>query len=154
MTDVVRTVTVRATGEIISLGAPTDILAEHVDQLKDMKSQIDEALGEVNLELLRRMDLEAKWTARVGPWTVRGDSPAPKVDYNGEQLYEDLYSLAARGDISYEALEAAVEQITGYKVKVAGVNALKKRGGKIAEVIEAAASTSERRRSVRVERAA
>ena len=154
MTEVVRTVTVRATGEIISLGAPTDILAECVDHLKDVRSQLNEALGEIDRELLARGDREAQWTVHAGPWKVSMDSPAPKVDYNGETLYHDLAALAVKGVISHEALDAAVEIITGYKVKVAGVNRLKKLGPKVVEVIERSASTSERRRSVRVERAA
>ena len=88
-----------ATGAVVPLtDAATDEIAEAHDALADLASQIREAQALASDELLVRMDRRGKWTADVGGFKLKSQSPtAGTTDYDAEGLRTDLLALANRG---------------------------------------------------------
>jgi hypothetical protein len=145
----------RATGELIPLkDAGDDALASLRDYLKDLRSRIAEANNLLDAEVVRRMDQDRCWTIHAGGLTLTAPSPAPAYEWDAPGLYADLESMVADGELSERAFLAAVEEVVGYKVKAAGVNALLKGGGPVAEIVESHRAAVEKPRRVSVKRAA
>jgi hypothetical protein len=65
-----------------------------------------------------------------------------------------LEELVADGLLSMEAVDAAVEVVTGFKARAAGISALRKLGGVVAEAVEECSVSVEKPRRVSVSRVA
>lgn len=141
---------VPVTGEAINLTAGTDDLAYWVDRLQDIERQAKEARSMVGEELLRRLDHDACWTARVEGFEITAPSPAPTVEYDVDKLRATLDELVDDGYIGQGAAQAAVKVETSYKPVVAKLNALKKVAPEVARRIEECGTEVEKRRYVRV----
>lgn len=143
-----------ASGAEISLpDAPTRTLAELRDLIRTAEEDQRLAKQAIDAELLARMDRSAKWTLREEGYLLSAPSPSPTEAFDGHALRAGLEDAADRGLISTDAVDAAVEMIVDYKPRVAGINALRKLGGEIADIIGRHATTSERSRRVTVKRA-
>lgn len=141
------------TGEALDLSAPTGDLAAWVDQIRQIESQAKEAREEIGRELLRRMDAKASWTLREAGFKITGQSPQPKLEWNVDALRATLADLRDQG-LDEDAIDAALEVVVSYRPRAAGLNALKKLGGEVAERVESCATEVEpqRRVSVKVDR--
>lgn len=143
------------TGELVPLHEATDAhIAAVRDHLKDLRSRIEEANRVIDQELLGRMDQDRCWTIHAGGLTLTAPSPAPAFEWDAPGLYSDLEAMVADGELSERAFVAAVEEVVGYKVKHAGVQALLKGGGPVAEIVLAHRTEVEKPRRVSVKRAA
>ena len=142
------------TGEyLVVKDAPDDRLAEFLDSVRDYESRLREAKSIVNRELLRRLDLDRKWTRRAGDYEFSAPSDEPGEEWSDPQaLYEDLVSLVEHGDLTTEAVERAVKVETVYKPQAAGLKALRKGAGIVKETVERYAVPAEKRRYVSVKR--
>lgn len=124
-----------ATGELVLLDAPDEHLAEVLDSIRELKSQLNELVGEVSAEVLRRQDKARNWTTRAGDYEIRGESDAPKMEWDERALLAALSDLVERGIIEPAAADAALEEVTTLKVKQKGINALRKSPG-LREIID------------------
>lgn len=140
-----------ATGGVVTLAGPTDLIVEAIDECKDIEGRLRTFKRALADEILRRMDHEGTWTARLGDFKVSGDGPRGP-EYDGQRLVKALDDLVMRGLISKRAADKAVEAVTTYKVKRAGVNALLKLGPDVVAAIESAAEQNLKPRQVRVTR--
>ena len=132
------------TGEVLDLDSPTEHLARWLQEQRDQEQVLREEKNRVQRELLRRMDLEANYTLRAGEFEIKGDGPQTPLEYDGQGLREALDDYVKAGFISRSAVDRAVEPVTAYKVKAAGVNALRKlEGSTIPAVIDRYAAPKE-----------
>ena len=141
-----------ATGEVLDLNAAaTDELASYIARVRDLEGELRAAKRAVTAELLERMDRQAQWTVVAGEWKVSGDSPAPRVTYDAEALAAELQMLVDADLLAPNAAAKAVERVVSWKVSQAGVNALVKLGGAVADAVarHRVEETRERRVSVR-----
>jgi hypothetical protein len=144
-----------ATGEELELAsAPTDQLAEMRAYIRDLEEDLKLAKQALDGEVIRRMDLECRWSWSGNGYTLKAPSPAPGIEFDAAQLRGRLEELVAEGLLSMAAVDAAVEVVTEFKPKVAGINALKKLGGAVAEAIAECATEVEKPRRVSLGRAA
>jgi hypothetical protein len=137
-------------GELVPLDGATNTLAEYLLDVRDLESRLREAKSLVSREILKRMDYYASYTIEFPGIKVSGDSPAPTIEYDAKTLHDDLALLAEADVFAPEALEAAIDIITTYKVKRAGLKALEKLGPAVRDVIEKHAHEAERDRRVSV----
>lgn len=140
-----------ATGEAVALDGPTEDLAAHMADIRQLESELREAKALIANEVMQRMDRDALWTQRVGPWEVKGESPE-RVEYDPEALSKTLDDLLEMGAISLGAADAALEEVTTYKPRVRGLNALIKLGGEVKERIEACQRPVDKPRRLSVKR--
>lgn len=131
----VRSVVVPHTGEVVSLDAPPEVLASLLDEVKDVESQLRELKAEVSRVVHEEMDRQRRWTLDAGPFKLVGKSDAPEVVYDVERLAAVLTELVDDGTITTDAMDSALEVVTTYKVKKAGINALRK-SPRLAEAID------------------
>ncbi len=124
------------TGEVLELTGDTADLVRWLREVREMESQIREVKRVVTAELIERMDREARYTLHVGDLEVKGDGPVAPTIYDGEQLRVALGEYVEAGAITEEALDRAVEFVPGYRPRAAGLKALARLGGGIAETIE------------------
>lgn len=124
------------TGEEIPLDGTIVQLAASIYRMRELKTRIDEAIKVAGEELLRRQDLEAKWTTRAGPLVIEGSSPRPQRVIDAVELYNRLTELSEAGTITAAAVSSACEIVTSVKAKVAGVNALQALGGDVAAAVD------------------
>lgn len=144
----------RNTGEVVPLTAATTAhIAEIRDYVRDLESQLREAKHLLDAEVVKRMDLACSWTLRDGPWVLTAPATDTVEVYDGHALRTDLEGLVGDGLIAQEAVDAAVEVLVEYKPRVAGIKALLKRGGAVAEIVDAHRTTAQRDRRVSVKRA-
>lgn len=145
-----------ASGEELDLGLVSDAtLANLRDMIRDAEEEQRLAKHKIDAEVLSRMDRQARWTLRVEGYELTAPSPAPKTEYpDAAALHAALMDFVDSGDLTVEAVDAAVEQVLTYKPRKAGIEALRKRGGRIAEVIAAHEQQVEPARRVTIKRAA
>lgn len=142
-----------STGEIIDLNSEDQTLVQFLDDLAQFEKELDSTRRTVNRELVARLDRSAKWTRHVGPYTLSAASPSPTEDWDGAALHEALAPFVDRGELSVEALDAAVETVVSYKPKKAGINALRKLGGDVKTTVDGLKREKEKGdRRVRIER--
>jgi hypothetical protein len=140
------------TGEVTDLaGAPDVLLARTLDDLDAQRNELTDWRRAVAAEVLRRMDNAARWTIHAGPFKLHAPSPLA-AEYDARPLWDDLQILIAAGRFGQEALDAAIEQVTTFKPRAAGLKALAKLGPDVAAVIERNTHTVEKPRGVRVTR--
>lgn len=147
--EVVQAITAR---DLIEAAGITDIreaddeqLAAFTDNAKHLTSLAREAAGIVSDELVQRMDRKGRWTLHLGEFTARSSSPtAGTTAYDSDALAVALDELCDEGLIDREGAEAALEWVVPsppepyWKQKAAGISALLKLGGRVAEAIEGA----------------
>ncbi len=141
------------TGEMLDLSDTTDILAGALDDVRNLEGDLRDFKSALTRELLRRMDYHHTHTAILrGFGKVSGDAPR-KPDYNAKVLREGLQPLVP-AVLPQEAVDAAVERVTDWKVRKAGVNALLRvPDRRVLAAVQAAEVPSTKPRAVRVERA-
>jgi|GEM_PF-6028510 len=148
----------RTSGEVLPLSdATTDRLARFLDDSRELESILSETKALVSDELLRRMDRDASWTVRAGGYELRGQSPeAGATYYEPLELEQVLRRLRRQGLITKEAAKAALayEVAVERKPRQAGIRALLRRGGEVAEAVAACEHRRDEppRRRVRVRR--
>jgi hypothetical protein len=123
-------------GEVVRLDAPTDALAEIVYGIRELESELRSMKAILSEEVHRRMDEEARWTVEAGRFKVSGRGAG--VTTAGPRLWKVLEDLVEAGRITRRAAEAAVALEVAYKVRVAGVQAVKRVGPDVAEAVAAA----------------
>lgn len=139
-----------ASGEALELTASEEDLAAAFDAARELEGRLKEYRSIISLELLRRMDAEAKWTVPAGRFKAVGESPG-KVEYDADKLLPVLAQLVKDGKITPGAAHDALERPKApLKVKMRGVNALLKLGGEVKTAIEACADPVTKPRSVSV----
>ncbi len=139
------------TAEVIDLAqAPTDTIAAYLANVRDLERQIREQKKLAAEEVIRRMDEQAVWTVRVGDWKLSAPSPAPATVYDAAGLLADLEQLQADDLVAPAAVQRAVERIETLRVVPAGVKALEKLGGAVADAIERHRSEQPKDRRVSV----
>lgn len=157
MTELVSTQSIQlvnpSTGELVELDGPTESLAEFLADMREHESLCREAKKLVTREVVNRMDKGAAWTLHVAGLKLTSTSPQPTEEFDGPGLHEALDVLVREGVISPEALDAAVETVVTYKPRKAGINALRKLGGRVAKTVAAHRREVEKDRYIRVERA-
>lgn len=142
-----------STGEVLELDAPTEQLARWLVEARELDEAMRSEKRRVVVELLNRMDREARYTLRVANLELKGDGPEPPTDYDGEQLREALAEFVAAEVISQEALDRAIEPVTTFKPRANGLKPLIRQGGQLPQVIAQYAAPREgyeRRVSVKV----
>jgi hypothetical protein len=141
------------TGEAVDLAsAGIDDLARLLADVKEYQSRLSEARSLLSREVLRRQDQAAKWTTPAGGYVLKSASPAPGEEFDALALREDLLGLVDEGALSIQAVDAAVETIVTYKARKSGVNALRKLGGVVAQIVDRHARPVEKARYVSVVR--
>lgn len=140
------------TGQVVDLDGPIDQLAQFLADARDIDAAVKDAKRAVTDEVLRRADADAAWTIHLPGVKLSMPSPAPVEDWDELELREALLTLADEGVISVEAVDRAVEPVVTYKIRAAGVKALRKLGGRVAEAIDSRARETQRTRYVKVER--
>lgn len=147
-----REVVIPVVGQVLDLTGPLLDLGEALDDIRDIEQQFRSAKRAISAAVLERMDFDSRYTYREGPFELRGDGPG-RVEYDGAALAHVLAQLVDEGLISEDAATGACEVVQTYKPKVAGIKNLLKRGGRIAEAIEATAQdVPEEKRRVSVKR--
>lgn len=140
------------TGEVLTLASPDADLAQYMADIRELESQIREHKALINRELLARLDKRRNWTLHLeGGLKLSAPSDEPGEEWDGAGLHEALCRLTDEELITEEAVDAAVEIVTEYKVKKAGVNALRK-NARLAEVVNRFCEPAEKRRYVSVGR--
>jgi hypothetical protein len=134
------------TGEAIELAAETGELARALEEIRALESALREAKRRLGAEVLSRMDAAASWTLRAGGLELRGESPAPKIEWDGAALALTLEALVEEGKIAPEAAQAALSVEVSYKPQARGLSALMKLGGEVAEKVGAHSREVERDR--------
>lgn len=83
-------------------------LAVADEALNDMASITKEARGKLSREVVARMDMDGKWTQRVGEYEMKSLSPAAGTEvYATDLLRATLQSLVEDGHVSQRAADAA-----------------------------------------------
>lgn len=144
------------TGAEIDLAeAPDEQLAELRDLIRDAEEEQRLAKQAIDAEVIARMDRAAKWTLRAGGFEMTAPSPALKNEVvDAAALHAALMVFVDDGLLSVEAVDAAVQQVLTFKPRKAGIDALRKRGGRIAEVIAEHEQQVQPSRRVTLKRAA
>lgn len=142
---------VSPSGEVLSLDSPTEDLATWLAEVREHESLLRETKRAVTQELLARMDKLAHWTINAAGLKLTGQSPAVVEEWDGAELRTALLELFDNGTLSIEAVDAAVEQVTTWKPKKAGINALRKLPH-VAPIIEGLRQEREPDRRVTVSR--
>ncbi len=138
------------TGEVLSLDQPSVMLAGWLDEIKQVEGMARAAKAQIGDELLKRMDADAAWTMHLPGFKVTGPSPAPSVEYDPDLLHDTLSDLREQGLISEQAQDQALELVVTRKPRAAGINALRKLGGLVAERVDGCARQVEKARRVSV----
>lgn len=143
------TVVIPLTGEAVELAsAGTDDLADAIDRIRDLESQLRSAKRQLADEAVARMDAACQWTLAGEDWKLSAPSPG-RVEWDAHRLAAVLARMVVDGQVPREAAEQAV--VVEPKVKVAGLNALLKRPDLKAE-LEACGQPSEAPRNVKLTR--
>ena len=146
-----RQLLVPLTGEVVNLDAATDTLAACVTQLREIEADLYRARGQVNAELVRRLDHENLRTAEVGEYKITVDAPGA-LDWNTKELEKVLFDFVDHDNLSAEA----VDRIMPMKRSVS-VRELKKLLPTLTDEqatrVDACATPSTRSRKVRIDTA-
>ncbi len=141
------------TGELLTLDAPDQDLGNYLLDVREHESLLREAKSIVQGELLRRFDQDRMWTRHVPGLELKGSSPEPVEEYDELALRSALLELVEEGVLTVEAVDRAVEPVVTYKARKAGISALRKGGGRVAEIVDEHARLTEKKRYVTVSRA-
>ena len=143
------TVVIPLTGEAIDLAdANTDDLADAIDRIRDLESQLRSAKRQLAHEAVARMDAACQWTLAGADLKLSAPSPG-RVEWDADRLARVLAQMVVDGRVPREAAELAV--VAEPKVKVAGLNALLKRPD-LREELEECSHPSDAPRNVKLTR--
>lgn len=143
------TVVIPLTGEAIDLAdANTDDLADAIDRIRDLESQLRAAKRQLADEAVARMDAACQWTLAGADWKLSAPSPG-RVEWDADRLARVLAQMVIDGRVPREAAELAV--VAEPKVKQAGLNALLKRPD-LKEELEECGAPSDAPRNVKLTR--
>lgn len=138
-----------ATGEALDLAALDDEgLVQRIHEVRRLQQLLRELTDELSGEVLRRMDMDARYSGQVGEFVVRGDGPG-QVEYDPDGLRKALRPFVIDGVISQAAVDSAVAEKTVLKVNANGVKALLKRGDDVSAAVEACGQPKKRRVTVK-----
>lgn len=138
------------TGEIITPESPPEKLGAFIADIRSHESEIRELKQVASRWLIAQMDKAASWTLTVPGLKLSAPSPQPVEEFDGPALREALLDLVDEGVLSIEAVDKAVETVVKYEPRKSGINALRKRGGRVAAVVDAHAREVEKARYVSV----
>lgn len=139
------------TGEAIDLAAAgTDDIADAIDRIRDLESQLRAAKRQLADEAIRRMDERVCWTLTGEDWKLSAPSPG-RIEWDAERLAAVLARLVVDGVVPREAAEQAI--VVEPKIKQAGLNKLLKRPD-LKDELEACGHVSDAPRNVKVSRRA
>ena len=140
-----------ATGEIVELDAPTDVLAGALEEIRDLEGRLRDLKSAIGREVMGRMDEARQWTLELPDGRkVSAPSPEPSVEFDGEALWNGLHSLARDCKLSDELIASVVTEERVYKVSRQGANRLLKGGGQPAKMVERCKVEVPKRRYVSV----
>ena len=143
-------VVIPLTGEVVDLAsAGTDDLADAIDRIRDLESQLRAAKRQLADEAITRMDRHVCWTLAGKDWKLSAPSPG-RVEWDAEKVAATLARMVVDGRVPREAAELAV--VVEPKVKAAGLNTLLKRPD-LKDELEACGHVSDAPRNVKVSRA-
>lgn len=142
-------VVIPLTGEALDLAAAgTDDLADAIDTIRDLESQLRAAKRMLADEAIARMDRAVCWTLAGEDWKLSAPSPG-RVEWDAERVAATLARMVVDGRVPREAAELAV--VVEPKVKQAGLNALLKRPD-LRDELEACGHVSDAPRNVKLTR--
>lgn len=141
------------TGEVIALDAPTEDLGGYLADVREFESLIREAKALVGREIMDRMRKQAKWTIEAGGLKLTAPRKDTEEEWDGAVLREALCEFVDRDELAIAAVDAAVEVVVEYKVKKAGINALRGVGGEVGAAVDSLAREVPKTRYVSVSRA-
>lgn len=134
--DEVRIFDPRSGEEIVLADADSETLAFLRDAIRAAEEDQRLAKQQIDAEVIGRMDFHRKWTMHAGEYTMTAPSSDPVVEIpDPAALHSELMAFVDAGEVSIEAIDAAVEQVITFKARKRGLDALRKGGGEIAEVI-------------------
>lgn len=140
------------TGEVLTLASADEDLLSYLADLREFKSVLEEHRRMVCRELAARRDKIGKWSWVAGDYQASVPSPDPGEEWDGAELHSALMEYVDQDILSIEAVNAAVEIQHVYKVRKAGVQALRKIVG-VRDTIDRLARPVERgERNVSVKR--
>lgn len=134
----------------LDLDAPTDHLGLAIANLRDIKAAIDTAVRDINDELIARADKDASYTYRGNGVEITLDGPGRTDITDPDGLRTALLALVEDDVITVQAVDAAVQEVVTFKASKRGLGALKKLGGRVADVIAGFEQPTTRPRAVRV----
>lgn len=140
------------TGEVLTLDSPDVDLGRYLSDLREFESVLREHKSMVNRELLARLDKRRSWTSHLPGMKLSAPSPKPDESWDGAELHARLLEFVDRDELDIEAVNAAVAIVTRYEPRKAGINALRKGGGPVADVVNELCVESERNRYISVVR--
>lgn len=140
------------TGEQLDLTAPDEQLVEWFDELRDAERQVKEIRDAIAGEITARCDRRAKWSFSAHGLKVSVPSPAPKTEWDIDALRSTLASMQAEG-LDEDAVDAALEPVVTWKVRLSGLNAIRKLSTDHADRIDACGVQVDPVRRVSVRRA-
>lgn len=144
---------IETTGEIVKLeDASTAAIASWLRAYSDAQDAFKEAKRAIDAEMAKRADFDAAYhfdVEGIGRITVTG--PNAEAVWDVEKLRGVLQDLVTAGEIAPVAANACVEEVTTYKVKLTGINALIKLGGYVSKSVQSCRELHEptRRASLR-----
>ena len=143
-------------GEILNLeSASVADIAGWRAEIKVWEASVRLAKHFADQEIVRRMDALNSHTIHEGGFKVSAPAAEDKTEYDAERLHSLLSGLAADPEINLhqDAVDQAVEQIVVFKPRARKIAGLYKRGGEIADVIDACTTRVPVDRRVKIERA-
>lgn len=142
-------VVIPLTGEALDLAAAgTDDLADAIDTIRDLESQLRAAKRMLADEAIARMDRAVCWTLAGEDWKLSAPSPG-RVEWDAERVAATLARMVVDGRVPREAAEQAV--VVEPKVKQAGLQKLLKRPD-LRDELEACSHPSDAPRNVKLTR--
>lgn len=141
-------------GEVLDLHTASTLdLAHWRHAVREWEDNARQAKKLVDAEILDRMDRRGEWTVHEDGFDLVGSSPEPSDSYDAEALQAGLAELVDVGLIDEDAASAAVEIVTTLKPNRSRISKLRKLGGRVAAVIEAATTQVPKDRRVNVKKA-
>ena len=138
-------------GEVVDLAtAGTDDLADAIDRIRGLESQLRAAKRQLADEAVERMDTACAWTLTGEDWKLSAPSPG-RIEWDAERLAAVLARLVIDGKVPREAAEQAI--VVEPKVKQAGLQKLMKRPD-LRDDLEACGHPSDAPRNVKLTRRA
>lgn len=138
------------TGELIDFDADNHELASKHSDIRMVEVMLREAREEIGREFIRRMDHDAKYTIHADGYKITAPSPAPGIEYDTDELAAVLVDLVSAGVVSEDAARRALKEEVRLIPQTAGIKALLKLGGEVAEKIRTCGREVDKPRRVRI----
>lgn len=139
------------TGEVVELTDPTDVLVRRRADAREIAQQLQEYTRVLDNEVIARMDAEKVWTVHADGLKATAPSNAPVEIIDAEGLWFALSDLVEAGELTTGAMLRAVSRTEEYRVSKRGLDALRKGGGALAQLIDRFITEERKDRRLRVE---